>query len=77
MAPVDAEMLQRFGRKCTRKIADGQPLTEMEAAAFRNLLDAYDIAGRPLLGRYAGSDGCIDTVTGRCGHRPPEFEHGA
>ena len=70
-------MLQRFGRECTRKIAAGQPLTATEAAAYRNLLDAYEIAGRPLLGRYAGPDECIDTVTGRCGHRPPEFDFGA
>ena len=69
-------MLQRFARECNRKLAAGQPLTPAGSAAYRNLLDAYEIAGRSLLGPYAGPDRPVDTVTGRCGHRPPEFDHG-
>jgi hypothetical protein len=34
------------------------------------LLEAREAAGLRLLGKYAGPDPSIDTVTGRCGIRP-------
>lgn len=55
-----------------RRIGAGEALDDDEAAAFCEMLDARERAGRPLLGRYAGEDESIDTVSGRCG-LPPRF----
>ncbi len=63
-------LFERFGAECVGKVWRGEPLTDAELAAFRMLLDAREASGRRLLGRYAGPDPCIDTVTGRCGVRP-------
>jgi hypothetical protein len=45
-------------------------LPDAEFLAFRKYLDAREASGRRLLGKFAGEDECIDTVTGRCGVRP-------
>jgi hypothetical protein len=63
-------LFERFGAECVAKIWRGELLTDEELAAFRMLLDAREASGRRLLGKYAGPDPCIDTVTGRCGVRP-------
>lgn len=65
-----AELIDRFGRECVAKIWAGGELTEDEACAFGVLLEARELSGRRLLGKYAGPDPSIDTVTGRCGIRP-------
>lgn len=66
-------VVRAFARECTRKLATGEPFSDGEFAAYRDLLQAYEHVGR-LLGAYAGPDPCIDTVSGRCGHRPPGFD---
>lgn len=63
-------LFEQFGAMCAQKIWRGELLSDEELAAFRLLLDAREASGRRLLGRYAGPDPCIDTVTGRCGVRP-------
>ncbi len=68
---VYRELFEAFGAACVRKIWHGEELSDEELAAFRLLLDAREAAGRRLLGKYAGPDPCFDTVTGRCGVRPP------
>jgi hypothetical protein len=65
-----AELIDRFGRECVAKIWAGDELTADEACAFGVLLEARELSGRRLLGKHAGLDPSIDTVTGRCGHRP-------
>jgi hypothetical protein len=67
---VYAELIDRFGRECVAKIWAGEALNEEEARAFGVLLEARELSGQRLLGRYAGPDPSIDTVTGRCGIRP-------
>ncbi len=63
-------LFERFGSECVGKIWRGEPLSDDELHAFRSLLDAREASGRRLLGKYAGPDECIDTVTGRCGTMP-------
>lgn len=63
-------LFEQFGAMCAQKTWRGELLSDDELAAFRLLLDAREASGRRLLGRYAGPDPCIDTVTGRCGVRP-------
>lgn len=63
-------LFEQFGAACVAKIWRGEELSDEELVAFRRLLEAREAAGRRLLGRYAGPDPCIDTVTGRCGVRP-------
>lgn len=63
-------LFERFGAECAQKVWRGDQLSDDELAAFRALLDAREASGRRLLGKYAGPDECIDTVTGRCGAMP-------
>ena len=63
-------MFEQFGAACVQKIWRGEELTDAEVLAFRALLDAREASGNRLLGKYAGPDECIDTVTGRCGTMP-------
>ena len=63
-------LFDRFGAACVGKIWRGERLTDPEFTAFQALLDAREASGRRLLGRYAGPDECVDTVTGRCGVGP-------
>jgi len=65
-----AHLIDRFGQECTRKVWAGELLGEDEARAFFTLLEARELAGQRLLGKHAGPDACIDTVSGRCGHFP-------
>ncbi len=59
-----------FGRVCVGKILSGVALTATEEQLFEMLLSAREASGERLLGSMAGPDACIDTVSGRCGHRP-------
>jgi len=63
-------LFENFGAACVGKIWRGEELGDDELFAFRALLDAREASGRRLLGKYAGPDECIDTVSGRCGARP-------
>ena len=63
-------LFDSFGAECAQRIWRGEMLSDQEFAAFRMLLDARQASGRRLLGKYAGPDECIDTVSGRCGVRP-------
>lgn len=63
-------LFDQFGAHCVGKIWPGEDLTNEELTAFRMLLDAREASGHRLLGKYAGPDPCIDTVTGRCGVGP-------
>ena len=63
-------LFEAFAADCVGRIWAGEALPDAEFLAFRNYLDAREASGRRLLGRYAGDDECIDTVTGRCGIRP-------
>jgi len=63
-------LFDAFGAACVQKIWRGEALSPNERTAFSALLDAREASGRRLLGRFAGPDECIDTVTGRCGIRP-------
>ena len=63
-------LFERFAAECVARIWRGESLPDLEFYAFRAYLDARESSGRRLLGRYAGPDACIDTVTGRCGVRP-------
>ena len=60
-----------FLANCVRRISAGEPLTDDEARAFSDYLDARERTGQRLLGSLAGEDPSIDTVSGRCGLRPP------
>jgi hypothetical protein len=71
---VEPGLTGSFARECTRKLLAGETFTASEFAAFRAFLDHRDRSGRPLLGTLAGPDGSIDTVTGRCGHKPLGFD---
>jgi len=63
-------LFEAFSAVCVRKIWRDEPLSDCELRAFRAYLDAREASGRRLLGKYAGPDECIDTVTGRCGAMP-------
>lgn len=63
-------MFESFAAECVGRIWAGEALSDAELHAFRAYLDAREASGRRLLGRYAGPDECVDTVTGRCGVRP-------
>lgn len=63
-------MFEAFSADCVGRIWAGEALADAEFLAFRAYLDAREASGRRLLGKYAGDDACIDTVTGRCGARP-------
>jgi hypothetical protein len=63
-------LFESFGAACVGKIWRGEELSDGELSGFRALLDAREASGRRLLGKYAGPDECIDTVSGRCGARP-------
>lgn len=63
-------LFEQFAATCVRKIWRGMELDDAEFYAFRAYLDAREASGRRLLGKYAGPDECVDTVTGRCGVRP-------
>ncbi|MEO8539685.1 MAG: hypothetical protein ABI577_08085 [bacterium] len=52
------------------RIWAGETLPDDEFFAFRAYLDVREASGRRLLGKYAGPDECVDTVTGRCGAMP-------
>jgi hypothetical protein len=64
-------LFESFAAGCVSRIWAGEALADQEFLAFRAYLDAREASGRRLLGRYAGPDECVDTVTGRCGIRPP------
>jgi len=64
-------LFEGFSSECVQKIWRGEALGEPERIAFAAYLDAREASGRRLLGHYAGPDECVDTVTGRCGVRPP------
>ena len=63
-------IFEAFAADCVGRIWAGEPLSDAEMHVFRAYLDAREASGRRLLGRYAGPDACVDTVTGRCGVRP-------
>jgi hypothetical protein len=63
-------LFEQFGSECVGKLWRGEQLTDTELAAFRALLDAREASGNRLLGKYAGPDECVDTVSGRCGAMP-------
>lgn len=63
-------IFEAFAAECVGRIWAGEVLADAEFLAFRAYLDAREASGRRLLGRYAGPDACVDTVTGRCGVRP-------
>ena len=63
-------LFERFSADCVGKLWRGELLSDRELIAFRAYLDAREASGRRLLGRYAGRDECVDTLTGRCGVRP-------
>lgn len=63
-------LFESFAADCVGRIWAGEALPDGEFLAFRAYLDAREASGRRLLGRYAGPDECVDTVTGRCGIRP-------
>lgn len=63
-------LFEAFAARCVQQIWRGEPLSDADARAFSSYLDAREASGRRLLGRYAGPDECVDTVTGRCGMRP-------
>jgi len=63
-----------FDRTCVARIAAGEVLSNGDAYAFHCLLEARERAGHRLLGAMAGPDASFDTVSGRCGHRPPFTE---
>jgi hypothetical protein len=67
---VFRDLFDAFSRDCAVRIARGEHLSPDEAAAFSRYLAARAHAGHALLGPFAGPDGDIDTVTGRCGHFP-------
>ena len=63
-------LFEEFSASCVGRIWRGEALGDAEIRAFRAYLDAREASGRRLLGKYAGQDECIDTVTGRCGAMP-------
>ena len=63
-------LFEQFSATCVGKIWHGEALSEPERDAFAAYLDAREASGRRLLGKHAGRDESIDTVTGRCGIRP-------
>jgi hypothetical protein len=63
-------LFETFSSTCVGKIWRGEALSDADLFAFRAYLDAREASGRRLLGRYAGPDDCVDTVTGRCGVLP-------
>ncbi|MGE0599174.1 MAG: hypothetical protein AB7J35_07990 [Dehalococcoidia bacterium] len=63
-------LFEQFSAECVERIWRGEPLTPEASVAFSAYLDAREASPRRLLGRYAGPDPSIDTVTGRCGIRP-------
>ena len=65
-----AALIREFSSDCCRRIAAGEPLSTVEYAAFRTLLEARELHGRRLLGDRAGEDESLDTVSGRCGVSP-------
>ncbi len=67
---VYAHLIDRFARECVRRIAAGDELSDSDARAFCVVLEARELSGHRLLGAMAGADGSLDTVSGRCGHRP-------
>ena len=70
MPPMYRALFEQFSAACVGKLWRGEELTDLELGAFRAYLDAREASGRRLLGKYAGPDECIDTVTGRCGAMP-------
>ena len=69
-----AEWFTEFDRACVARIAAGESLSDDEAYAFGALIEARERAGHRLLGAMAGPDAPFDTVSGRCGYRPPFTE---
>ncbi len=63
-------LFEEFGADCVRRIWLGESLPDKDFHAFRAYLNARESSGRRLLGKYAGADECVDTVTGRCGAMP-------
>jgi hypothetical protein len=63
-------LFEEFSSACVAKIWRGEALETAEALAFGAYLDAREASPRRLLGKYAGPDESLDTVTGRCGIRP-------
>lgn len=63
-------LFDQFGADCAQQIARGEPLGDAEARAFSLLLAARERSGHQFLGRFAGADSPVDTVTGRCGLPP-------
>lgn len=63
-------LFEQFSAECVGQIWRGEALSPDASAAFSTYLDAREASSRRLLGRHAGSDASIDTVTGRCGIRP-------
>ena len=69
--PVYRHFIDRFARDCVQRIARGEYLSDADARSFSTLLEARELSGHRLLGPLAGPDASFDTVSGRCGHRPP------
>ena len=63
-------LFEQFAAGCVARIWRGELLSDRDFFAFRAYLDAREASGRRLLGKHAGPDACIDTVSGRCGARP-------
>ena len=68
---VAEESSVTFERDCVERITAGDALSDAERRRFAALLEERERSGLPLLGRFAGTDGSLDTVSGRCGVRPP------
>ena len=66
-------LIAAFAADCARRIHAGECLNDEEAAAFYVLLEARELTGHRLLGRFAGPDPSFDTVSGRCGHAPVHY----
>ncbi|MBI2767066.1 MAG: hypothetical protein HYX53_14305 [Chloroflexi bacterium] len=61
------QLFDNFARDCAGRIARGEGLDAESADAFALYLDALELTGHRLLGKYAGPDPSFDTFTGRCG----------
>jgi hypothetical protein len=67
MSRMYAHHIREFARQCCARIAAGESLPDEEAAAWAVLLEARELGGGRLLGRFAGAEPSFDTYSGRCG----------
>ncbi len=68
--PMYRALFEQFSAECVGQIWRGESLTPEASVAFSAYLEAREASPRRLLGKHAGPDASIDTVTGRCGIRP-------